>query len=355
MQVTFVLPGSGISGGVRTTQRFATGLLERGHDVSICYGRGSPGLLDLAKGLYVRMRYPDNRDWLRRFAGRLQPYRQLTADFVRKNDLVVAVGPWAARSVATLPDWCGIKVEHVRGSAQPREIVMEAWRHPWPKIVCADHLRRAIEAEGCGPVVDVVPHGVDTEEYFPDPSAVARLGVGTVWHRGRAKDPEAILAVFERIHARRADIPLYMFGHHRRPVPLPSNVKFVRYPSISVARKIFSQCKVWFCASRTEGSPNPILESMACGCAVVSTDCGGSSPFVEDGCDGFMVPVGDVDALTARILQLLDDEELLNRFVARSRQRVKSLSWSVAVDKLEFALEKILSSDHARACTVATG
>ena len=56
-----------------------------------------------------------------------------------------------------------------------------------------------------------------------------------------------------------------------------------------------------------EGAPNALVQAMACGTTVVSTDCpGGTREILEDGAWGALAPVGDHRALAAAISEALD-------------------------------------------------
>jgi glycosyltransferase involved in cell wall biosynthesis len=61
-------------------------------------------------------------------------------------------------------------------------------------------------------------------------------------------------------------------------------------------------------SSLTEGCPNALMQALACGTAVVGTDCaGGSAEILEQGKWGRLTPVGDVAAMAQGILATLDD------------------------------------------------
>src|SRR3990170_7337277 len=80
-------------------------------------------------------------------------------------------------------------------------------------------------------------------------------------------------------------------------------------------------------ASRVEGLPTVIIEALACGAPVISTDCpSGPREILQDGTSGLLVPPDDPTALAGAILQVLGDAELRSRFIEEGKKRAKDFS-----------------------------
>jgi len=76
--------------------------------------------------------------------------------------------------------------------------------------------------------------------------------------------------------------------------------------------QIFRLCHVFCHACLFEGFGNVLIEAMACGLPVISTDCPfGPSDIIDDGINGFLVPMGDVIRMSEKIRLLLDNQPLL--------------------------------------------
>jgi len=68
-----------------------------------------------------------------------------------------------------------------------------------------------------------------------------------------------------------------------------------------------------------EGVPRAVMEASAMGTPSVVTDVKGNREAVEHGCNGLLVPLGDVRSLMAAILRILDEPETAQRMSSKAR------------------------------------
>lgn len=97
-------------------------------------------------------------------------------------------------------------------------------------------------------------------------------------------------------------------------------------------RHILSQSDIFVLPSYREGLPRTNLEAMSMGLPVVTTDTIGCRETVEDGINGFVVPLFDVSSLATAIEKLLEDSDLCQKMGCEGRKK--------AID--EFEISKII-------------
>lgn len=77
-------------------------------------------------------------------------------------------------------------------------------------------------------------------------------------------------------------------------------------------------------SSDYEGFPVVILEALACGIPVISTDCqSGPKEIIQDGQNGILIPPQDENALKEAILRLLGDEKLRKKLAEEGKRRAE--------------------------------
>jgi len=344
MTITFLLPGNGPSGGVRCTVIAANGLMDRGHKVRLLVHKAKTLSISTLRNQWLKIRYPGRNDWLPLFKGRVDTFRDLSKCSFESGEIVIAAGLWSCREIRKLTNSSIKKVHYLHGEIPwDVNLMKEAWGENVPKIAVASYLKQRVR-DICGQdVLAVIPNGTDAAEYYPTVSENERNGFGTIFENAPHKDPDTILCVLRKLRAAFPTIPQRVFGSSRRPKGIPHKT-YIRLPSVEQARAIYSRSLVWILASRSEGFPGPVLEAMACGCAVVATDCGGPRDIIKDGENGFLVEVGNVDEIVAKAKLLLENDKLRCLIVERAKETVKTFNWEASISKLESALQKVAAS-----------
>jgi glycosyltransferase involved in cell wall biosynthesis len=88
-------------------------------------------------------------------------------------------------------------------------------------------------------------------------------------------------------------------------------------------RHIYSGADIFVLTSDFEGTPNVVLEAMASGVPVVSTDVGDVRALIEDGVSGFVVSRDNEEDLIARVRQLVEDPSQRRAYAKNARRHVE--------------------------------
>ena len=215
-------------------------------------------------------------------------------------------------------------------------------RHTTKLIAVGPEVRDDLVELGVAPPerFTVIRLGIDLESRLQDGTGGAELRrlfgvprerfvVGWIGRMTGIKRVPDVLETFRRLldHGVDAELCLVGDGPERRQLEQ-------RARDLGIARRTlfagyqreiapyFDLFDAFLLPSANEGTPVVAIEALAARRPVVATRVGGVPDVVRDGIDGFLVEVGDVAALAARLAELAHDDDLRKRFGDAGREAV---------------------------------
>jgi glycosyltransferase involved in cell wall biosynthesis len=98
--------------------------------------------------------------------------------------------------------------------------------------------------------------------------------------------------------------------------------------------------------TNVDNTPVSVLEAMACGMCVVSTNVGGIPYLLEDGKDSLLVPPGDAEAMAAAVLRILTEPGLAERLSRAARAKAEQFDWAAVLPRWERLLTEVGPAGH---------
>jgi glycosyltransferase involved in cell wall biosynthesis len=118
---------------------------------------------------------------------------------------------------------------------------------------------------------------------------------------------------------------------------------------------VYASFDLFLLSSRREGLPNSILEAMAMGVPVVTTDVAGAKELVVDGKTGYVSPQGNAEGIARALMVLAESERLRKRMSNAARTRVeREFSFSTRLQRIEALYERVLGLEYQAPTGVST-
>jgi N-acetyl-alpha-D-glucosaminyl L-malate synthase BshA len=187
--------------------------------------------------------------------------------------------------------------------------------------------------------IEVIPNFVDLDEYSPDRAyrdrqAFARPQQRILLHVSNMRPVKRVLDVI-RIHERvLREVPAVLLMVGEGPERASAQALARRLGTVEHVRFLGAQdsvvevaglADVFLLPSELESFGLSALEAMACGVPVVGSDAGGLPELVKHTETGYLLPVGDVEGMAARTLEVLKDEERRRDMGHAGRRRAAAL------------------------------
>ncbi len=181
-----------------------------------------------------------------------------------------------------------------------------------------DETYHAFGCDGCA--IEVIPNFVNPAEYFPTDDAACRTSLApaetkVLMHISNfrpVKRVTDVVRVFAEVRRRMPAVLVMVGDGPERPeaeaagqrLGVAGDVRFLG--KVNAVADLLRAADLFLLPSASESFGLSALEAMACGVPVVGTNVGGLPEVVTDGENGALLPLGDVEAMAARALALLE-------------------------------------------------
>jgi glycosyltransferase involved in cell wall biosynthesis len=198
-----------------------------------------------------------------------------------------------------------------------------------------------------------IPNGVGQEFFhrraWPDTPGPRLLFVGTwIDHKGIY----ALAEAFEQLLALAPRVQLTIAGcaetdervRHYFSLSVQSSINIRPFISRSEMPELYAQHDIFVLPSLVEGMPLVLLEAMASGLAVVTTESSGMTDLVEDGHDGVLTIPGDADSLTVAMSALCANSQLRHQLGCAAQEKMKRFTWKLSALRHEAVFRRAMGA-----------
>lgn len=208
-----------------------------------------------------------------------------------------------------------------------RLIFCNAWKNIAPSM----YLVEAFRASGYKTIA--IPNFIDLSKYpfIKKTSFSPKL----LWVRSfhSIYNPTLAIQVIKELHKKYPNVSLCMVGPDKdgslekcqllaKELNLVSNISFPGFISKKELVCLSKEFDIFINTTNFDNTPISILEAMAFGLPVISTNVGGLPFLIENGKDGFLVPPSDKDAFIEKILLIMNSPEIGRNLAEHARKKV---------------------------------
>lgn len=200
-------------------------------------------------------------------------------------------------------------------------------------IVASNFTRESLRSEISGPTVHITPYGCPTPKLIK-PSQRASGGPIKLLFAGHLAQRKGIADLIMALDLLEVDWQLTLAGPC--PVHLPGmlsafladeRVSWLGVVPHSTLLEHMTRAHVFVFPSIVEGFGMVITEALSCGLPVITTPHTAGPDILDEGVDGFIVPIRNPSAIAERITWLAEDEAMRQRMANAALEKASWMSW----------------------------
>ena len=360
MQITFVLPGIDISGGVRSTLELANRLYQRGHQVVVVFSSSAWQLeskkLSLKQLIKAALKHIRNSkrlcslDWFD-LKARLLCVPSLAEKYIPNGDVIIATWWGNTYDVSRYGKSKGIKFHFIRAYETwcgPEELVDKCYTLNLHKIATIPKLKEFIENKFDIKVHGPLPNGINFDLFHRESKdfkchTPKRLGI--LYRRDKVKGMQDGFEAVIKAQQKFPEMQVVLFGEPftKEDSDIIKKINNVEIHKLSYGqelRRIYNSLDIFVFPSHYEAATQPPLEAMACGVACVLTEVGAISDYNAENCVALISPPKKPEELYENIVTLLADEQSREKIAREGHKFSQQFTWDKTVLELEKLFKK---------------
>jgi L-malate glycosyltransferase len=355
MKVTFVLPKypNKPAGGFRVVYEYANYLVSKGHEITIIHPRRllsqplpkgvvkkTKRIGQIFKSYIFKPTIPSKLEWqLIDPRVNLVYVPNLSERYIPCADAIVATAWHTADYVNNYCEKKGNKfylIQHYEVWDGPNERVNKTWLYPMFKIVIAKWLMEIGRNLGAENMIHI-PNAIDQTKFVKKVDFSSRQKkIAMLYHKSEWKGSDVGIEALEIAKKEIPELKAILFGVSARGDEIPDWIDYIQRPSQQeLIDEVYNSSSVYLCPSYKEGWGLPAAESLACGCALVSTNNGGVQDFAEHGETALLSSPGNINELAENLINLLKDDKKRILIAEAGYKGIKSYTYDKSGELFE--------------------
>ena len=224
-----------------------------------------------------------------------------------------------------------------------KRLSRRVWEYADKVITNSEGLKKLAQKTAPNLEFETINNGVDTKKFFPLKEKIIN-GKLKIISTGRMIERKGYNYLIEALKAN-DQIELTLIGEGNLTGKLKKmakenfvNVKFLGKIEHDLLPDYLRKADIFVLPSLNEGMSNSVLEAMACGLPIITTDTGGSKEMIKG--NGFVVGKGSIVDLRKAIAEYLNNRSLIKTHGNLSRKIAENISWNKIAKKYVGVYEK---------------
>jgi len=325
MKINFLTPHLKIAGGVRIILNYANQLSINGHEIRVFVRSNNVIRRNIANWLGL-----GNPQWIKEFRPKVVRVPDFNFNSISDADVLIASDLTSAEKILNFPDSKGKKIhliQHDEGMYHVTQTLADkVFSSKVLKKICVSSWLKETLKYKYGAESELLLNTLD-KNFFKPVNKIRNdhnIKILILHHTYEWKGTDEGIKIIKDLKAKYSNIKLVLFGARKENINIFCDEYYYK-PSQEKLVELYSGSDIFLCPSWDEGFGLPSLEAMACRCAVVTYDNGGSRDFAFDNKTAMVAKRRDANDLKNKLEVLIKDSNLRKKIAQSGYEFVQAM------------------------------